>query len=35
MLPLFYHEILEKYLTPAPLLTLQMKGVVVTVSKTS
>jgi len=24
MLPLFYHEILEKYLTPAQLLTLQM-----------
>ncbi len=24
MLPLFYHSILEKYLTPAQLLTLQM-----------
>jgi hypothetical protein len=33
MLPSFYHSILEKYLTPAQLLTLQMKGVVVTVSE--
>jgi len=35
MLPLFYHSILEKYLTPAQLLTLQMLAQVVTVSKTS
>ena len=35
MLPSFYHESLEKYLTPAQLLTLQMLARVVTDSKRS
>ena len=35
MLPLFYHSILEKYLTPAQLLTATKASLVVTVSKTS
>ncbi len=35
MLPSFYHDLLEKYLTPAQLLTLQMFARVVTDSKRS
>jgi hypothetical protein len=35
MLPSFYHELLQKYLTPAQLLTLKMLAQVVTIPETS
>ena len=35
MLPSFYHNILEKYLNPKQLLTLNMLACVVTISQTS